>query len=59
MVTILVSLVTKPHDETELVGLVYSLTPKISEANVRWWANPVVVGVIVLIGALALNIIFR
>ena len=59
VVTILVSLVTKPHDETQLVGLVYSLTPKIKDEAQPWWASPVTVGVIVLLGALALNILFR
>ena len=59
VVTILVSLVTKPHDETQLVGLVYSLTPKVKEENSRWWASPVTIGVVVLIGAVLLNIIFR
>jgi SSS family solute:Na+ symporter len=59
VVTILVSLVTRPHDETQLVGLVYSLTPKLKEENTRWYASPVFIGVVVLVGALILNIIFR
>ena len=58
LVTILVSLVTRPREEKELVGLVYSLTEKPSEAHLPWYERPVVLGVIVLALAVALNIIF-
>ena len=59
VVTIAVSLVTRPHDETGLVGLVYSLTPKINGKDGPWYGNPLVLGAIVLAGAVVLNVIFR
>src|SRR6202007_3238443 len=33
IITIIVSLITKPKEEKELVGLVYSLTPKLEQAK--------------------------
>jgi SSS family solute:Na+ symporter len=59
VITILVSLFTRPHDEKDLVGLVYSLTPKVSEEQSRWFARPVFAGLVVLTAALVLNILFR
>ncbi len=58
LVTILVSLITKPRKETELTGLVYSLTKHPSEGHLAWHRRPAVLGVIVLALALLLNIIF-
>jgi SSS family solute:Na+ symporter len=58
VVTIVVSLMTRPRPDEELRGLVYSLTPKPSEGNVVWYERPTVIAVIVLAIALALNIIF-
>ena len=40
IVTVVVSLFTKPHPESELVGLVHSLTPKPSHAHIVWWKRP-------------------
>ena len=59
VVTVAVSLVTKPHDETQLAGLVYSLTPKIGGDKGPWYGNPVILGGIVLAVTVALNLIFR
>ncbi len=59
VVTIAVSLATRPRAEAELAGLVYSLTPKVKDGAVRWWARPVTLGVVVLAVTLVLNIIFR
>ena len=56
--TVLISVLTKPRDERELVGLVYSLTPRASEAAGAWYARPRVLGVAVLVLALVLNILF-
>lgn len=57
--TIAVSLATRrTKTDTELTGLVYSLTPKIREENEPVWKRPAVVGSLVLLVALALNIIF-
>lgn len=58
LITILVSLVTKPRPDSELKGLVYSLTerpPKITES---WYKRPVVLSVVVLGVTLILNIIY-
>jgi solute:Na+ symporter, SSS family len=57
MVTILVSLATKARNEGELKGLVYSLTER-SQERVPWYQRPAVLAVIVLLGAIVLNIIF-
>jgi SSS family solute:Na+ symporter len=58
-VTILISVVTKPRPDKELVGLVYSLTEKPSEGHLRWYQRPVNLGIAMLALALLLNIIFR
>ncbi len=58
VVTVLVSLVTKPKHKEELVGLVYSLTPKQHDPAKRWYKNPLWLGIVVLIVTIILNIIF-
>jgi SSS family solute:Na+ symporter len=58
VVTIAVSLLTRPRAENELVGLVYSLTEKPKEDQLVWYKRPTVLGAIVLVAALVLNIIF-
>jgi solute:Na+ symporter, SSS family len=58
VVTIVVSLFTKPRPESELVGLVHSLTPKPELSHLAWWKRPEALGVAVLLGAIALNIFF-
>jgi SSS family solute:Na+ symporter len=58
IVTVIVSLVTKPKPESELVGLVHSLTPKPPSENLAWWRRPEALAVGVLLGAVALNIFF-
>jgi len=59
LVTIAVSLLTKPLNEKDLVGLVYSLTEKPHEEHLLWYKRPAYLGGFVLILALVLNIIFR
>ena len=59
LITIAVSLATRPREDKELAGLVYSLTERPSEENVAWYLRPVVLAVIVLSATLVLNIIFR
>jgi SSS family solute:Na+ symporter len=54
-----ISLVTKPRPEKELVGLVYSLTPKPVEHHMAWYAKPSVIAVILIAMGVTLNIIFR
>ena len=58
VVTILVSLMTRARDESELVGLVYSLTQRPKEGHLNWYQRPATLGVIVLLMTLVLNIIF-
>ena len=58
LLTIAISLVTKPRDEKDLVGLVYSLTPRPSSEGLAWYRRPLVLGVIVLAASLALNVYF-
>jgi solute:Na+ symporter, SSS family len=58
--TILISLATRPNKtEDQLRGLVYSLTPRIKEEGLRWWQHPAALAVLVLVMAIALNVIFR
>ena len=57
--TILISLATKTtKTNDELKGLVYSLTPKIKDHDVPWYKQPATLGLIVIAGAIVLNIIF-
>lgn len=58
VMTILVSLVTKPRPDGDLKGLVYSLTERPKEDALPWYKRPTALGGIVLVGALVLNIIF-
>jgi SSS family solute:Na+ symporter len=58
VVTIVVSLMTRPRDERELVGLVYSLTEKPRDAALAWYQRPAVLGVIVLAATALLNAVF-
>jgi SSS family solute:Na+ symporter len=59
IVTMLISLLTQ-RDKTDedLKGLVYSLTPKITETGVAWYSRPATLGVIIMAVAVVLNIIF-
>jgi SSS family solute:Na+ symporter len=57
-VTIAVSLATRPRSEPELVGLVYSLTPKPVEHHLAWYQRPLTLGIGVLAVLVALNLIF-
>jgi SSS family solute:Na+ symporter len=58
LLTILISLVTRPREERDLVGLVYSLTPRPSSVGLAWYRRPLVLGVIVLAASVALNLYF-
>jgi SSS family solute:Na+ symporter len=59
VVTVLVSLATRPQPEAELEGLTYALTPKIHDEKSVWYARPVVLGVIMIAAVVVLNLIFR
>ena len=60
VVTLLVSLVTRPRPADELRGLVYSLTPRAGsgDALLPWYARPAVLAVGVLSVTLILNLVF-
>ncbi|WP_260705454.1 sodium:solute symporter family protein [Edaphobacter flagellatus] len=58
IVTIAVSLVTKPRPDSELVGLVYSLTPKPAEHHLAWYQKPSTLAWSVLGLLVILNLIF-
>jgi SSS family solute:Na+ symporter len=59
LVTILISITTRQQKtESELTGLVYSLTPKIKDHDVAWWKRPAMLGSVVLALAVVLNLIF-
>jgi SSS family solute:Na+ symporter len=58
LVTIAVSLATKPHAEKDLVGLVYSLTDRPKEEELRWYERPLTLAAVVLAATIVLNIIF-
>ena len=58
VVTIVVSLLTRAPDESKLVGLVYSLTPRPEEEPSPWYARPAPLAIMVVAGTVLLNIIF-
>src|SRR5882762_7433644 len=58
VITVAVSLVTKPREESEVVGLVYSLTPKPVEHHLKWWQKPATLGLGVLAMLVILNLVF-
>jgi solute:Na+ symporter, SSS family len=58
VMTAIISLLSRPKPESELVGLVYSLTPRQTDAAKVWYKNPLWLGVIVVIITVVFNIIF-
>ena len=56
--TIVVSLVTKPKKDEELIGLVYSLTEKPSFITTKWYTKIIPISIILIIVTIILNIIF-
>jgi SSS family solute:Na+ symporter len=58
VVTLIVSLLTKPRADDELRGLVYALTPKAEDDAKTWWQRPAALAIIVLLLTLALNALF-
>ena len=59
VVTIGVSLVTRPRAAVDLVGLVYAMTPRPASAHLTWRERPAVLAIIVLALTLGLNLYFR
>ena len=58
VVTIVISLVTEPRNREDLKGLVYSLTPKITEEGVAWYRRPAILAMVVGALTIGLNIYF-
>ncbi|MGD0483617.1 MAG: Na+/galactose cotransporter, partial [Gemmatimonadales bacterium] len=58
LVTIVVSVLTKPRPDEDMKGLVYSLTPIQKDSGEPWHRRPAALGAVVLLAALALNLIF-
>ena len=58
VVTVVVSLVTKPKPESELVGLVYGLTPLPDQGALPVYQRPIFWAIVVGTVFIALNIIF-
>jgi SSS family solute:Na+ symporter len=60
LVTVLVSLATRPRPADELRGLVYSLTPRAGAEDrlLPWYARPAVLAAFVLTATLILNVVF-
>jgi SSS family solute:Na+ symporter len=58
VVTVAVSLVTRPREDHELVGLVYSLTPKPVETDLEWYQKPSTLAFGVLAMLVVLNLVF-
>jgi len=57
--TVGISLATRrSKSDEELSGLVYSLTPKIRDEGVAWYARPAVIGTALLGACVVLNLIF-
>jgi SSS family solute:Na+ symporter len=59
LVTILVSLLTRPRPDKELVGLVYSLTERPSDQHLAFYRRPAFLAIVIGAAALALNLVFR
>jgi SSS family solute:Na+ symporter len=58
LLTVLISLLTRPRPARELVGLVYSLTPRVVDEERSWYRRPLILAAIVLLATLALNLLF-
>ena len=58
VVTVVVSLATRPRPDDEMRGLVYSLTERPRAEGTAWWARPAVIAVVVLAATLLLNLVF-
>ena len=58
IVTAVVSLVTRPRTSADLAGLVYSLLPARTPAQIAWWKSPESLALAILLAAIAVNIFF-
>jgi solute:Na+ symporter, SSS family len=58
IVTVVISLMTKPRPVAELAGLVYGASPIPEEHDDHWYQKPIVWASVVFVAFLVLNIIF-
>jgi SSS family solute:Na+ symporter len=58
VVTIAISVSTRPKPAEQLKGLVYGLTPHVSDAGLPWHHRPATLAVIVIVLLAGLNVIF-
>jgi len=58
VITIAVSLATRPRPDSEMVGLVYSLTERPEREAGGWLRRPEALAVLVLAMVVVLNVIF-
>jgi SSS family solute:Na+ symporter len=58
VMTVLVSLFTKPKPETELKNLVYGLTPLPDEGPCPWYERPALWAAVVGVALVAVNVVF-
>ena len=59
LVMIIVSLVTRQlKSDAQLTGLVSSLTPRTRDHDIVWYKQPAAIGILILVLALVLNVIF-
>jgi solute:Na+ symporter, SSS family len=62
VVSVLVTSVTRPREESDLRGLVYSMTPKedlLDDHADHWWLSPTKLAGVSLVMVIVLNVIFR
>jgi SSS family solute:Na+ symporter len=58
VITVVVSLVTRPKPDSELAGLVYGATEIPAEGNIAWYHRPVIWAVLAFALLVTLNVIF-
>ena len=58
LITIVVSLATRAHEERTLEGLVYSLTKMPTDEGIAWYRRPAPLGLVILALVAALNLLF-
>ncbi len=58
VLTIVVSLLTRPRPDAELVGLVHSLTEKPKEEPMAWYLRPASLAAVIIVSLVVLNIVF-
>jgi solute:Na+ symporter, SSS family len=62
IVSVVVTMMTKPKPESELRGLVYSLTPKedlLDDHEPHWWLSPPKLAGVSLVLVIILNVVFQ